>query len=324
MIWMALGLAAIGLFFSALFSGSETGFYRATRMRLVLDALGGDPVSRVLHWLTNQPTLFIATTLVGNNLANYVVSLAIVMGAQTLWSGHGHIADLLAPLALAPVLFVYGELLPKRLFLHAPNRLLRMSGPLLLICVVLFLPVSALLWGLNRLLARFATESPEMIRLKLARRELQRVLEEGHEAGILHPAQRSMAQGIFALAGRPIGTYSVPLEEVAKATSDMSKAEILELARRHHLAAVPLEQPGREHRLIGYVRVIDLRLDPSSEITPVRPLLAVAHSDTYISVLTRLHGAKENLAEVLDEAGRAVGIVTVQSLREPLFGGGKP
>ena len=158
MIWTALGLAAVGLFLSAFFSGSETGFYRVTRMRLVLDALGGDLIARGLLWLTNHPSLFVATTLVGNNLANYATSLAIVMGTRSIVygqeHGHGHAAELIAPLVLAPLLFVYGELLPKNLFLHAPNRLLRKGGPLFLLFVPLFFPISALLWGLNRMLAR--------------------------------------------------------------------------------------------------------------------------------------------------------------------------
>ena len=34
----------VGLLLSAFFSGSETGFYRVTRMRLLLDGLAGDPV----------------------------------------------------------------------------------------------------------------------------------------------------------------------------------------------------------------------------------------------------------------------------------------
>ena len=84
MIWIALGMAALGLFLSAFFSGSETGFYRVTRMRLVLDAMGGDRTARGLLWLTNHPSMFIATALVGNNLANYLTSLAIVLGTQAL------------------------------------------------------------------------------------------------------------------------------------------------------------------------------------------------------------------------------------------------
>ena len=61
-----------GLILSALFSGSEIGFYRIPRVRLRLDALEGDFIARGLLWLTNYPTLFVATTLIGNNIANYI------------------------------------------------------------------------------------------------------------------------------------------------------------------------------------------------------------------------------------------------------------
>ena len=57
MIATPLALAILGLALSALFSGAETGFYRATRLRLVLDALTGGPVG--------APSLVGARLLVG-------------------------------------------------------------------------------------------------------------------------------------------------------------------------------------------------------------------------------------------------------------------
>lgn len=319
MIGLALGMSLLGLLLSAFFSGSETGFYRATRMRLVLDAMAGDPVARGLHWLTNHPTLFIATTLVGTNLANYMVSLATVIVTETITSSDNRFGEIVATLLLAPVLFVYGELLPKNLFLHAPNRLLKLGGPLFLVFVVLFFPISAVLWALNRLLTQLVHEPPELVRLRLARRELERVLEEGHEAGILHPAQRSLAQAIFHLASRPVSVYTVPLADVSRARSDMSCDEILQLARRCRLAAVPVESAHGERRLIGYYRVIDLRLHPERQPTLLKPLLAIDQADTYLSALTTMHGAGESLAQVVDSSGRTMGLLTIQHLREPLF-----
>ena len=84
MIWGILILLLLGLLLSAFFSGSETGFYRVTRVRLVLDGRDGDFISRRLLWLTNNPSVFVATTLVGNNLANYLTSFAIVLASQTM------------------------------------------------------------------------------------------------------------------------------------------------------------------------------------------------------------------------------------------------
>jgi len=315
-------LAAAGLFLSAFFSGAETGFYRATRLRLVLDALGGDRVSRLLVWLTNHSLLLVATTLVGNNLANYMASLAIVVGT-VLVVGDGHPAELIMPLALAPVLFVYGELLPKSLFFQAPNRLLRRGGPLLLFCVGLFAPISFLLWGLNVLIGRLLGESPEQVRLTLARRELQQVLEEGHEAGILHPAQRGLARGIFAVARQPVTRFTIPLDQLPRARSDMSKREVLRLARRYRIAVVAVEAAQSEGKLVGYLRVIELGLCESSELGPIRRLLEIAAETTHVSALMRMHSANEDLALIVDSRGESIGIITTDRLTAPLFRGGR-
>ena len=323
MIWYALCLTAAGLFLSAFFSGSETGFYRATRLRLVLDALAGDRVAKGLHWLANHPSLFVATTLVGNNLANYLTSLAIVLGAGALVQVDGHAAELIAPLALAPILFVYGELLPKSLFLQAPNRLLRRGGPLFLVFVVLFFPISALLWGLNRLLARFGNESPEQVRLTLARRELRRAMEEGHEVGILRPAQRELAQGIFAVATLPVSQFTSPLEQLPRAHSGMSKQDVLRLAGRHRISVVPVEAAGARGELIGYVRVIELALSRSDEVGPLHHLLEIGQQTSHVAALMQMQSSMQSLARVVNARGETVGIVAADRLREPLLRGRK-
>jgi putative hemolysin len=322
MIWIALLLGLVATFFSSFFSGSETGFYRATRIRLVLDALEGDWISRGLVLLTNQPTLFIATALVGNNVANYFVSLATVLATQALIGVNGFLPELIAPLIVAPILFIYGELLPKNLYLHSPNRLLRMGAPLFLFCTVLFLPISLLLWALNRLLAQFIHDMPDKVQLAIARRELRHLLEEGHEAGVLRPSQRQLAGGIFTLAKLPVSRFVVPLEDVARARTTMTKDEVLRLAERAGLPALPIEEPGPEPRLIGYVRVIDLALERSDRIAPVRSLLEIPQSDTHIDALMRMYRAKESLAQVVDLSGRPVGILTARRLGEPLLRGG--
>ncbi len=321
MIWFALLLAAVGLFLSAFFSGSETGFYRIPLVRLRLDALGGDPIARGLLWLTNRPSIFVATTLTGNNVANYLTSLAIVMAVQET-IGPSYTAELLAPILLAPFLFVYGELLPKYLFLNAPRRLLRRGSPLFLVCVVLFAPISLLLGALDKVLQKLVDQSPEQVQLALVRRELQQVLEEGHDVGILRPHQFRLARGIFAVAKQPVARFVEPLAHVPRARSDAPRAEILQLARRYRIANVAVEDATRPGLLTGYVRVIDLCLETSSDATPVRPLLEIAAADMHLTALTKLEDAEEPLARVLDAAGKTIGLVTAKALRESLLAQG--
>ncbi len=177
MIGIVLLLLALGMFLSAFFSGSETGFYRVTRVRLLLDGLDGDLVSRMLLRLTNHPALFVATTLIGNNVANYLTSLGIVLAAHLLFA-HSQLAETVAPLALSPLVFVYGELLPKQLFFYSPNRLLRRSGPLLLFFTVLFAPVAAVLWVLGWLLEHVVGQTPLRVKLALCAKNCNRFFKK--------------------------------------------------------------------------------------------------------------------------------------------------
>jgi len=319
MMWILLMLAA-GMLLSAFFSGSETGFYRVTRVRLVLDGRGGDPVARALLWLTNNPSLFVATTLIGNNLANYLTSLAIVLAVQLIVHGQSYLAELLAPILLAPILFIFGELLPKNLFFHAPNLLLRRAGPFFLLCTILFAPASALLWALGRGLRYVLGKSPDLVRLTLARYELARVLEEGQAAGILRPIQQKLSQGLFAEANRTVKNFYTPIARAVAVSSDADKDEVLRLAqRREATEVVVLGDGSRSRQLAGYVRTVDLYVDPGKKIGTIRPLMTVAETETHIAVLIRMQTAEQRIAQVIDENGKTVGLLSIDQLTDPMF-----
>ncbi len=313
-------LFVVGLMLSALFSGSETGFYRVTRVRLLLDGLAGDSIAQSLLWLTNNPALFVATSLVGNNLANYITSFAIVLGIQELLGSEGHFLELVAPVVLSPLIFVYGELLPKQLFFYAPNRMLRQFGPVFLFFAVIFVPVSTILWALGRVLQGIVGQPPLRVQLALARNELQEVLQEGQEAGILRPAQRNLAKSLFSVASRPVREFCTPLARVATVRLGDSKRDVYRLARRHGTTAVPVSEADSRN-LVGYVRIVDLYLDQQQSVAAVRPLLDIPANESHIVALISLQTAGEELARVIDEDGKTVGLLLADELTSPLFRG---
>jgi putative hemolysin len=316
---LALVLFAIALAMNAFFSGAETGFYRMTRLRLVMEAKGGDRISRIMLWLANQPTLVIATTLVGVNLASETTSLAVALATERLFPQGASITDFLLPALATPIVFICGDLMPKNLFFNAPNRLMRRSAPLLVASVVLFAPITIVLWLVSQTLKLFVKEGPQELRLSLARRELGQMLTEGHEAGILRPVQRALAQTMLAVAGRPVREFAVPASRVARVTTTMTRSEILRIAQGRQRTLLPIEDPHQKRRLVGYVRTSDLFLDDSPELPPPRPLVELADGELFLSVLGKLHAADDALGHVVNAAGKTVGFVTSQDLREALF-----
>ena len=313
-----IALFASALMLSAFFSGTETGFYRATRLRLVVDALGGDWIAHSLLWLTNHPSLFVATALVGNNIANYLTSLAIVIGASRLTSG-SQVAEIAAPLLLAPFVFVCAELLPKNLFLEAPNRLLRQSGPALIFCTLLLLPLTVVLWGLGRLLELVVRRSSQQLRAALARRQVAEALAEGHQAGILRPTQQTIAQSTLALASRPVREFVIPAGRYPPVSTKMDKQEVLRVARRQRRPLLPVEDPSAKRKLLGYVRVVDLALDESDRWPRILPMIEIDESTTYLAALLRLQKADDAMGHVVSKSGQPLGYVTIGKLRDALF-----
>lgn len=318
-LWPVL-LFLLGLALSSLFSGSETGFYRATRVRWVLDGKAGDRLSRLLLWWANNPSVFVANILIGNNLANYLVSLSLVLAVKYLFANDAQWVEFAAPIALTPVLFVYGESLPKNLFLQAPNRLIRVVAPVLAFFNLIFTPALIVLWGLGRLLEYFLGKSPERIRSRLARKELINVLKEGHNIGLLEPVQLQLAQNFFDLVDKSLDPLHIPLARVISLPVGSSVGKALTLARRNRLTHIPITDKGGE--LVGHVAVSQLILEPDdSRIENYSPFVKVHQKLSVGRALIEMRNQDAELALMVDGQGQPKGMLAVNRLYEQLFTG---
>ena len=82
---------------------------------------------------------------------------------------------------------------------------------------------------------------------------------------------------------------------------------------------MPVEATDGSRQLLGYVRVIDLAIRDDQLLGPLRPLEKIGERTTHLAALMRMQSTKEDLAAVVDDAGRVLGVVSAEGLREPLF-----
>ena len=309
----AIVLFIVGIILSAFFSGSETGLYRVSRTKLVLDGLKGELGAKGMVWLLNRPAIFVATTLVGNNVANYLTSFAIVMGASSLF-GSGSKAELLGPMLMTPVVFVFGELLPKYFFYQAPYGLLTAVRPVLLAMTVLFLPISIVLGLLGTVLSWITGQTPFKLRLAMARGELDQLIKAGHEAGILAAGQKSLAQNVFEIGNQPAVSFGVVPERLAIVEAPVDPTAAAHQARRRNHPIVLVRHGGR---FVGYLRYADLCIrEPRLNLNPV---IRGRTSDRHLHVLLRLYDAGSDVAVLFDERGDVRNVVTRRQLLQPLI-----
>lgn len=282
-----LGIA--GLACSAFFSGAETGFYKVSRLRLKLDAMEGDRVAAWLFTLVNRPSIFVATVLVGNNVANYALSLTVVLATtRFLGPGESIVREVVSTLLAAPLLFLYGELFPKQLFLQTPDRLLRSATPILVVATILFLPFSLMLWLLNMVLSRLVGRSHEQIKLTLARTELSQTFRVGAMAGVLHPTQRELAERVLTTSpesAERVRRWGITAAAFPIVTTTMTPAQAVAVLGAHASSVVPVYAVVRD----GDVATLAAagRIKPRGYTTRTELLLAVRGDDSFTEAHTQ-------------------------------------
>ena len=316
MIW-GTALFVLGLGLSAFFSGTETGMYRVPRTRLMLDALSGNRVARGLVWLLNRPSFFVATALIGNNVANYLASAAIVLFVAALAS-ENPTAELLGPILMTPIVFVLGELMPKHLFFRMPYRLLSFFGPLLLLAATIFAPISMLLAYLGNQLQKATGQTPFASGMRINQGAIRRMLRDGHESGLLAAGQRHLAGRLFEVGDRPASQFGVPVDRLAIIDAPIDRSAAMAKARRVNHPLLLVRRGGRIVGCLNYVDLLEASQTDSEAAIKIRKVLHGRTGDRHLRMLVRMYDSGTEVAVMHDPKNRVSTVVTRQQLIGPL------
>lgn len=315
----ALALFGVGVRLSAFFSGVETGFYRANTLRLGIDAQAGDRLAKRILDFLHSPSYFVVTTLVGNNIANYITTVSIGLTIVAVSQPESRVwwYEIVATVLVAPFIFVFGELMPKNLYYRSPLMLLRRDISLFRFFYGLFLPISFPLIAISKAIERLSTREPKPLNGVLGRSRLTQVLGAGRREGILTETQNRLVQGMMHTAVRPVSESMTPASRMLGTSLDSTREEILEYARKFGLSSVLVHRP-EDDRSVGYLSVADLSLDLRPVESLLRPLPVLEFDTSKLEALLTLRQQNAVFGLVCKE-DRVVGIVNQRGLIEQLF-----
>ena len=312
----ALLLFLIGLRLSAFFSGAETGFYRLSLPRLDIESQAGDPQANVLMWFARNPSYFVATCLIGNNVANYVTTAAISWGTLLVIGIATEATEIVATLLMAPVIFQFGELLPKSVYYLAPSQLLRKDIRWFRMFYFAFLIASFPLVLLTRLFERLNSQGEQAVEFVLGRSRLVQLMKYGHEEGVLTDVQSRLASGLLNLAPRPVTSSMIPVTRVLGLAEDAGRNEMIAFARKFGTPILPLHRKGQPEQWFAYVTISDLFKSPKQ--SPQRRIMPVFnHKQSKLQVLHRLQCEQADYG-VVRKDDSVIGIVARNGLIEQI------
>lgn len=321
--WLLVGaVLGAGLFFSAFFSGVETGFMSVSRVRLRRSGAGDTPAGRRVLELTRNLENPILTCLVGTNLFNVLFSAVLTLSLTAVLGEHGEMATVLVA---ATLVITFGEILPKVLYREFPEGLTLASVRALRVAMIVLWPVRVVLLRYTWLLRKLQRGGGDGAAAGLDRRSLAALLMTNNQPNAEDRRFADLMDRYLELEGITLGPIMRRLDQLVTVGPDATVRRCLDTAARHGFSRLPVAC-GDGLQLQAYVLVRDLLFLSEADLDqPVprrlwRSFLLVDVRMSPYELFEELRSQNAQLAVVTDPRGNLLGMITLEDLIEKVIG----
>ena len=324
----------VSLILSAFFSGMEIAYVSSNKIHIEIEKKQNDLIAKVLTKLTEKPSKFIATMLVGNNLA-LVVYAYYMGGLLQTWVegadfGYPWLTNFFVEFSLLTqtlistlVVLITAEFLPKVFFQIYANSLLKVFAvPAYLFYVAFSLISSFIIWISDKVLKKFFKTEGDEVQLAFTKVELGNYITEQIESVETNEELDSEIQ-IFqnALEFSEVKSREVMITrpEIVAVEKEESLDALNAMFTETGLSKILIFQDSIDD-IVGYVHSFELFKKPQSITDVLRPVIFVPETMLVKDVLNVLIKKRKSIAVVIDEYGGTSGMMTVEDIVEELFG----
>lgn len=325
---MEIGIIIACLILSAFFSGMEIAFVSSNKIYLEIEKKQDDFISKILTKLTQKPSKFIATMLVGNNISMVVYGFfmgdLLMRWFTDLGLNLTPFSSLLLQTTISTlIVLMTSEFLPKVFFQIYANTIIKLFALPAYFFYKLFYYISSfLIWISDFVLRKFFKTEGDQINLSFSKIELGNYISEQMNSVQDHETVDSEIQ-IFqnalefsAVKARDIMT---PRTELVAVDLYSSVVELRELFIKTGYSKI-LVYINTLDDIVGYVHSFELFKKPRSIKSIMIQVEFVPETIFIKDVMELLTKKRKSVAVILDEYGGTSGIVTMEDIVEELFG----
>jgi CBS domain containing-hemolysin-like protein len=319
----------ITIIFSAFFSGMEIAYISSNKMSLEVEKQRGTFNSNLLNIISSNSEQYIATMLVGNNIALVIYGLAFAKLLEPKFSSifsSDLVVLVLQTVISTLVILITGEFLPKTLFRVNANGFLKFfAAPVLLFYIILY-PIALFSMSISKGIIKYVFNkktSPENDKNVFTMVDLDHFVNHSHKNGITGEDEEETEIELF------------------KNALDFSKVKVRDcMVHRTALEALDITSPISELKttfietgfskiliysenidnIIGYVHSSQMFQNPSEIKSVLNPVYFVPETMMASDLLSNFTKKHKSIAIVVDEFGGTSGLVTTEDVLEEIFG----
>ncbi|MDC7999572.1 hemolysin family protein [Aequorivita todarodis] len=311
------------LLLSAFFSGMEIAYVSSNKIHIEIEKKQNNFLSGILKKITKRPSKFIATMLVGNNIA--LVIYGFFMGDLLMeYIPLAGFSGLLVQTIISTlVILLTAEFLPKVFFQIYANSLVKIFAVPAYFFYVLFSMISEFIIWISDLVLKLIFKSEgDTVQLTFSKLELGNYISEQMEIAETKEEMDSEIQ-IFqnALDFSEVKSREamIPRTEVVAVDIETSPKELAKIFTETGLSKILVYNENIDD-ILGYIHSFELFKKPENLKKVLMPVVFVPETMLVKDVLGILSKKRKSLAVVIDEYGGTSGIITVEDIIEELFG----
>ncbi len=325
---MEVVVIVLCLLLCAFFSGMEIAFVSSNKIFLEIEKKQDNFLSNILTKLTEKPSKFIATMLVGNNIS--MVVYGFFMGDLVMhWIQKlpFHLLEfpslLLQTVISTLIVLVTSEFLPKVFFQVYANNLMKFFAVPSYVFYVIFNYISTfIIWISDYILKKFFHTEGDYVPSYFSKVELGNYINEQMSSVEDHEKMDSeiqIFQNALEFSGVKAREIMTPRTEVVAVDIYDSITELKELFIKTGYSKIVVYQNSLDD-IIGYVHSFELFKKPKSIKSIMIPVEFIPETIFIKDALNVLTKKRKSIAVVLDEYGGTSGIITIEDIIEELFG----
>ena len=312
---------------SAFFSGMEIAYVSSNRVDLEIEKNQSGLIPKTLAIITQNPSRFIATMLIGNNFS--LVIYGIFMG-QFIFDNLPYInlaslnelyALLIQTTISTFVIMIAAEFIPKVIFQIYSNLFMKIFAVPAYIFYQLFYPITSLVTIISSfILKRFFKVNDISSENSFSKLELENYIESEIENSNENlDTEIEIFQNALELSEIKARDIMVPRAEVIAIDDLTDLKKVKEILIQTGLSKIPVYKDSIDN-IIGYLHSFDFLKKPDNLKDFILPIEFIPEPMIVNDVLKRLTRQRKSIAVVIDEYGGTSGIITVEDIIEELFG----
>ncbi|TFH42603.1 MAG: HlyC/CorC family transporter [Chrysiogenales bacterium] len=308
------------IIFSFFFSGAETAFLTASRMRL--ETIYGGVTGRAARSLAllNREKDVIGMLLIGNNIANVTATAFITYLATKAFLLNK--PGLMAVTAVQTVIFlVLCEVTPKVIArAHAESFLMICAYPMTVLVAIMKPAIRFSLFFSHALKALFRMKDSER-RIVRTREEIDLLFKIGEEDGVIGEDHQKYVSEILTFRELTAKEIMTPTIDIVSVESSRAVRELSEIFVLSRFSRIPVHD-ARVDNIIGYVFYRDLlkrrRLSRIEDV--MNKARYVPSTKSVYALFTEMVDQRAPVVCVVNEFGAVVGMVTHEDIAEEVVG----